>query len=224
MLTEFWPQNLKERGCLMDLKEIECEGVDWIILARDVAQCQVSVHIAVVSYCKEFCRLVGRLSACQDNSASWTYPTANMSPCRLIDTEFWFKSEESNNFEVFLCYTHHVYPAVTLHHMFWLFMKTQSGKGYSSFPDIIIAEFEALTVVIMKSFIVWDMMPCSPLKVTWHFRGMGSSILLTEARNQPEIENKSTCFTQVSWLAYTVLQFFITSIHYFYNVVNETCG
>jgi hypothetical protein len=30
----------------MDLKEIECEGVDWI-LAQDVAQCQAFVYMVV---------------------------------------------------------------------------------------------------------------------------------------------------------------------------------
>jgi hypothetical protein len=31
--------------------------------------------------------------------------------------------------------------------------------------------FEVLTAVVMKSTVFWDIMPCSSLKVNWHFRG-----------------------------------------------------
>jgi hypothetical protein len=38
--------------------------------------------------------------------------------------------------------------------------------------EIFYIIFEVLTMVVMKSFVFWDIMPCSPLKVNKHFREM----------------------------------------------------
>jgi hypothetical protein len=40
---------------------------------------------------------------------------------------------------------------------------------------IYLEEFEILTAVVMKSCILWDIMPCSPLQVKRRFEGASSS-------------------------------------------------
>jgi hypothetical protein len=62
--------------------------------------------------------------------------------------------------------------------------------------------FEVLTVVVMKNSVIWDITPCSPLKVNRRFRGTSRVHLqgrrISEARNQCEAGGK-----QVSCLAYS---------------------
>jgi hypothetical protein len=36
---------------------------------------------------------------------------------------------------------------------------------------ILLVGFEVLTVVVMKSTVFWDIMPCNPVKVKQHFGG-----------------------------------------------------
>jgi hypothetical protein len=36
---------------------------------------------------------------------------------------------------------------------------------------MILVGFEVLTMVVMKSTVFWDIMPCNPLKVNQHFGG-----------------------------------------------------
>jgi hypothetical protein len=78
------------------------------------------------------------------------------------------------------------------------------------------AGFEVLTAVFMKSFVFWDIMPCSPLKVKWHFgrtlRSHHQDPKIIQARNEHEPGSKQSlreviCFRNVGWLSadYTTL-------------------
>jgi hypothetical protein len=55
---------------------------------------------------------------------------------------------------------------------------------------VLHIRFEVLTAVDMKRSIFWNIMPCSPLKVNWHFGGTCRSLLhgrrISQARNQRE--------------------------------------
>jgi hypothetical protein len=57
---------------------------------------------------------------------------------------------------------------------------------------------EVLTAVVMKISVFWDITPCSPLKPNWHFGGT--------CRHQPQGRriSQATCFTLVSYLAYSL--------------------
>jgi hypothetical protein len=50
---------------------------------------------------------------------------------------------------------------------------------------------EVLTAVVMKSFIFWDVTPCSLLKVNQSFRGTCSLILQAERRSQARNQHES---------------------------------
>jgi hypothetical protein len=63
-----------------------------------------------------------------------------------------------------------------------------------------IAGFEVLTAVVMKSTVIWDIMPCSPLKVNRRFGGTYRLYLqggrISQAGNQRE---SSACHLLSCW-------------------------
>jgi hypothetical protein len=68
--------------------------------------------------------------------------------------------------------------------------------------DIIKTEsyrIEVLAAVVMKSSDLWDIMPCSLLKVSWHFRE--TCCLHLRGQSRALI---ATCFTLISSLAYSL--------------------
>jgi hypothetical protein len=74
--------------------------------------------------------------------------------------------------------------------------------------------FEVLATVIMKSSVFWDIMPCTLLKVNWHFGGTCCLHLqgqrISQASNQQERGSKeqvallAACFMLVTCLVYSL--------------------
>jgi hypothetical protein len=68
----------------------------------------------------------------------------------------------------------------------FVFLKTVIGK----------LGFEVLTAVVMKSYILWDIMTCNPLKVNWRFWGTYRVLLrgrsTSQARNQRDVSSKQS--------------------------------
>jgi hypothetical protein len=64
-------------------------------------------------------------------------------------------------------------------------------------PPLHSVGSEVLTVVVMKSFVFWDIMQCSPLKVNRGFGGICRLHLegrrISRLRNQSEPGSKHTC-------------------------------
>jgi hypothetical protein len=63
---------------------------------------------------------------------------------------------------------------------------------FSNFTDCHFREqgtlyvaFEVHTVAVMKSSVFWDVMPCSVLKVIWHFRGAYCHHLQSKRSKKP---------------------------------------
>jgi hypothetical protein len=84
--------------------------------------------------------------------------------------------------------------------------------------------FELLTVVVMKSTVFWDIMPCSPLKVNQRFRGAYHLHLqgrrISRARNQWQallvscVAYSSTLKMEVICFPKTSVDFQWTTWHY----------
>jgi hypothetical protein len=70
---------------------------------------------------------------------------------------------------------------------------------------IYVGECEVPTAVVMKSFIFWDITPCSPLKMNQRFGEICRLHLqgrrMSQARNQPGL--LAICVILVSWFAYS---------------------
>jgi hypothetical protein len=53
----------------------------------------------------------------------------------------------------------------------YIFHKTNTNVYNFHETEITYVVFEVLTAAVTKSTIFWDITPCSPLRVNWHFRG-----------------------------------------------------
>jgi hypothetical protein len=78
-----------------------------------------------------------------------------------------------------------IHVALILFHPIHYIQNKKSSKR-----NIFHVRFQVLTVEVMKSSILWDIMPCSPLKVNRRFGGTGHLHLqgrrVSRARNQCE--------------------------------------
>jgi hypothetical protein len=79
------------------------------------------------------------------------------------------------------------------------------GSGLESRPgyQLLCVGLEVLTEAIMKSTILWNITPYSPLKVDRHFEGICRLYLqgrVSQARNQHEVGNKQSQQTHAGFL------------------------
>jgi hypothetical protein len=58
--------------------------------------------------------------------------------------------------------------------------------------------FEVLTAVVMKSTVFWDVTSCSPLKVSWCFRGLPSSFILVSCLAYLTMKLEAICMSEMS--------------------------
>jgi hypothetical protein len=68
----------------------------------------------------------------------------------------------------------------------------------SRLGQLIVAGFEALTAVVMKSPIFWDIMLCSPLKVNRRFSGKPPDSTLISYSPYSTLKTKAICFSEMS--------------------------
>jgi hypothetical protein len=69
----------------------------------------------------------------------------------------------------------------------------------------VFVGFEVFMVVVMKSSVIWYVMLCSPLKVSWCFRGMCCLSLQGQvSQTKNHLESLPSAFMLVSCLGYSL--------------------